>query len=401
MKKMTIGILGGLINNINLGCVALTYSLINILEEISRKNRVKYEYIIFDLNPSDESVKLLKEKLNITYNKIKCCKMGEIAFNSPKSIIRILKKSKVNINMLKNLNNCDIVIDITQGDSFTDLYGEKRFYVLTTLKKIVEMKKIPLVLAPQTYGPFDNSKCKKYAKTVIEKADLVMSRDEESAEYVKSFCDKNVVSVTDLAFGLPYKYTMNNGNGKIKVGINPSGLLSKKRIEGTSLNSHINVDFDYFIRRIIEELTKTDKYEVHLISHVGDEAQIAFPNLKNVIYHSPFETPIDAKGFISGLDVFIGARMHATIASFSAGVATIPLAYSKKFEGLFGALGYDEVVDLRKLDNEEAVNLVMEYISNYKELQKGVLEAKKMIDIKYKILCDTIEKHLISEAINL
>lgn len=395
MKKTTIGILGGLLNNINLGCVALTYSLLNILEEIGRKSQVNYEYIIFDLKPSNDSIKLLNRKLNIPYDKIKCCEMGEIAFNSPKSIIRTLRKYKVNSKMLKSLNKCDVVIDITQGDSFTDLYGEKRFYTLTTLKKIVEAKKIPLILAPQTYGPFDKQKCKNYAKNVIEKADLVMSRDEESAIYIKSFCNKNVVSVTDLAFGLPYKSKKHNVSNKIKIGINPSGLLSKKRVEGTYLNTKLKVDFDYFIKKIIENITKNDKYEVHMISHVGDEARIAFPNIKNVIYHKPFETPVDAKEFISGMDIFIGARMHATIAAFSSGVATIPLAYSKKFEGLFEALDYKAIVDLRKLNDDEAVDLVMKYILSYKELQKKVIKSKELIDLKFGLLCDTLEKYLI------
>ena len=41
----------------------------------------------------------------------------------------------------------------------------------------------------------------------------------------------------------------------------------------------------------------------------------------------------------------MGARMHACIAAFSSGVPVVPMAYSRKFAGLFGTLGYERTVD--------------------------------------------------------
>ncbi len=37
--------------------------------------------------------------------------------------------------------------------------------------------------------------------------------------------------------------------------------------------------------------------------------------------------------------------MHACIAAFSSGVPVVPMAYSRKFEGLFGTIGYERTVD--------------------------------------------------------
>ena len=40
--------------------------------------------------------------------------------------------------------------------------------------------------------------------------------------------------------------------------------------------------------------------------------------------------------------------MHATIAAFSAGVPVLPMAYSRKFNGLFvDTLAYDHLADLK------------------------------------------------------
>ena len=70
-----------------------------------------------------------------------------------------------------------------------------------------------------------------------------------------------------------------------------------------------------------------------------------------------------AKSYISSLGAFTGARMHATIAAFSSGVPTVPFAYSKKFAGLYGSLGYDFIVDARELDTPEAVLRTVRFLT--------------------------------------
>ena len=64
-----------------------------------------------------------------------------------------------------------------------------------------------------------------------------------------------------------------------------------------------------------------------------------------------FASPSAAKSYIAGLDFFMGARMHACIAAFSSGVPVVPMAYSRKFAGLFGSLGYDHTVDCQSETN--------------------------------------------------
>ncbi len=46
--------------------------------------------------------------------------------------------------------------------------------------------------------------------------------------------------------------------------------------------------------------------------------------------------------------------MHACIAAFSSGVPVLPMAYSRKFAGLFGTLGYGACADC-KADSEEEI----------------------------------------------
>ena len=70
--------------------------------------------------------------------------------------------------------------------------------------------------------------------------------------------------------------------------------------------------------------------------------------------------------------------MHATIASFSSETVTIPVAYSKKFEGLFGNLGYKYIVDLRKLSTDEAVVKTEKLVQMEKELKGAQINSMKV-----------------------
>ena len=85
-----------------------------------------------------------------------------------------------------------------------------------------------------------------------------------------------------------------------------------------------------------------------------------------------------AKGYISAMDVLVAARMHATVGGVSSGVATIPVAYSRKFRGLFDNIGYDYVLDVKQLDTKDAVDKTLEWIKDYKTLQEASVKAGEM-----------------------
>jgi polysaccharide pyruvyl transferase WcaK-like protein len=72
-----------------------------------------------------------------------------------------------------------------------------------------------------------------------------------------------------------------------------------------------------------------------------------------------FKSPGAAKAYIGSLDFFAGARMHSCIAAFSSDVPVVPLAYSGKFAGLFGSLGYEATVDCRTSGHDGLVQSVL------------------------------------------
>lgn len=373
MMKLNVVLLGAHINSSNLGCQALTYSLIKILEDISTQNGIALDYYIFEYQPNEEKTKSFIDKLGITDNKLYSYKFPFVVTlkNKVRNIFSILKFFEV-------LDKADIAIDVTAGDSFADIYGDDRFLATTKIKEIVEKRGIPLLLAPQTYGPFNKKENEKFAAKVIKNAYKVITRDSFSAAYVKKITGRDVPVTTDLAFQLPYQKN-EIASSKIKIGLNISGLLVQNATEtGFVRKSDLNTNYDLYVDDLLKYLTKKENYEVYLISHVDEDFQACksyyqkYPSTKLV---KLFTNPVDIKSFISGMDIFIGARMHATIAAFTSGVVTIPTAYSRKFETMFSIVNYNVVVDLQICDTETALTNTVAYIENYRELKKQMSES--------------------------
>ena len=97
-----------------------------------------------------------------------------------------------------------------------------------------------------------------------------------------------------------------------------------------------------------------------------------------------YDSPMEAKGVIAQMDVFIGARMHATIAAFSSGVATIPFSYSRKFEGLYHDLGYPYLISGEKTSTEDAVKTTLQWIKDANLLREKIALAAPCIESKKK-----------------
>jgi polysaccharide pyruvyl transferase WcaK-like protein len=92
-----------------------------------------------------------------------------------------------------------------------------------------------------------------------------------------------------------------------------------------------------------------------------------------VILAPRFSNPIEAKSFISGLDFFTGARMHACIAAFSSGVAVCPMAYSRKFNGLFvDTLKYQWLGDCVNTTEDIVFQNIIDAFENRIELKNTI-----------------------------
>ena len=375
---MKIGIFGAPLDDPNLGCVALCYSVLVLLEKIRKKTGIDLTYIVFDYSYKEEKFDEVCKTLEIERSRIEYCKRGNMS-----DPVRMLKHMSGLFHMSKGLKKCDAVIDLTEGDSFSDIYGDVIFNGKTNVKLMIEKKGIPFFLGPQTIGPFYKTANKKKAATAVKNAALVITRDELSAQCVRELGRKDVEQTIDLAFMLPYK--ANHGESlKKKVGINVSSMLYSEQNEMKVQRFSLKANYRECIDTVIERLGNRDDYEIYLIPHVSfdnianQKLKEKFPFVKCV---EPQTNPVKVKSIIASMDFFIGARMHATIAAVSAGIPCIPMSYSRKFTGLFRSIGYDYVVDLETSRTEDAIIAIMRMISKCDQLKKSIIGCTERINI--------------------
>ncbi|MQX35463.1 polysaccharide pyruvyl transferase family protein [Roseospira navarrensis] len=263
---------------------------------------------------------------------------------------------------------CDVLLDIGGGDSFTDIYGAVRFRRMTWTKVMALLLGRPLVLSPQTIGPFEAGWSRRIAVAVMNRCRLVTTRDDLSTAYLRTLGVRApAVEATDVALRLPFTAPERTPGDPVKVGLNVSGLLFGGGYTGKN-QFGLAADYAAMMRRIVARFAAMEGVEVHLVSHVaGDHIGVEDDHtacralaseVPGTVCVPPFPDPVAAKSYIAGLDFFAGARMHACIAAFSAGVPVVPMAYSRKFKGLFGSLGYDRVVDCRA-DSAETIEAAL------------------------------------------
>jgi polysaccharide pyruvyl transferase WcaK-like protein len=372
MNKIRLGLLTANLNNGNMGCNALSYSAISLLEQVSKEQTVTFEYVLF--GASSWVPELYPEFAEIP---VQSC----VPVSGAKDIIKAILKRRIGDirKYEKAMASCDCFFEIAGGDSFSDIYGIRRPRDFNRGHRKVKKMRKPLVFLPQTLGPFKSAEAKRIAENSLRGAQHIFARDPISYKLAEKLIgSKRLSQAIDMAFFMDYQ-PREKSVGKPRIGINPSGLLWGGGYTG---NNQFGLKGDYqdIIRSLIESIDPK-VYDVVLVPHVlhgpvfhvEDDYKVC-RQLKEEYPRSSiapfFYTPVEAKSFISGLDLLIGSRMHCCIAAYSSGIPVYPLAYSRKFRGLFQEeLGYPHGAELVSDDVEAIVAGLKHVLENLERIQ--------------------------------
>jgi colanic acid/amylovoran biosynthesis protein len=372
---ITVGLLWHSLSSGNLGVGALTESNIAIIRDAAEAIDQKVHFIILGTGAKPAQPTLVDE------------------LTASGHAIEVQQARILRAGFRNQIRRCDLVVDIGEGDSFADIYGFKRFFYYWLSKNIVCSLGKPLILAPQTIGPFNGPFARALAKQVLRRCKVIYARDHLSAKYLESLrITGNCHEAIDVAFKLPYQVRPRESNRKTRVGINVSALLFNGGYTGTN-QFGLSVDYPATVRRMIDVFVADPTVELHLVPHVivpespaendwaiAQKLAIESPN---VVVAPRFSQPSDAKTYIAGMDYFVGARMHACIAAFSAGVPVIPMAYSRKFIGLFGSLDYPYCADCTIDTIDQVLEKVAIGFANRNELKERIVMTQRQLEVKH------------------
>jgi|HigsolmetaAR206D_1030411.scaffolds.fasta_scaffold00762_6 polysaccharide pyruvyl transferase WcaK-like protein len=280
---------------------------------------------------------------------------------------------------LARIDAADVVLDVSGGDSFSDIYGEHRYRSVAWPKRLTLLRRRPLVLLPQTYGPFRAARLRAEAATLVRGATMAWARDPASYAALADLLgpdldpDRHREGV-DVAFGLeprqPDEPAFQWLSGWFAAapepvaGINVSGLIS--RPEGRDRFGLTGEGYRVAERLCVRLLDEAD-HRVIIVPHVltpggTDDDRVVSEQLyttlaarygDRVALCPPGLDPHQTKWVIARTDWFCGMRMHATIAALSSGVPAAIVAYSDKARGVFASVGQQRhVADARRLDDD-------------------------------------------------
>lgn len=344
-KKLRVGLLWHSITSDNLGVGALTLGQMELITRAAQRQGRSVSFVVIGTRGGTPyPISEFEVEATAEYA-LRAFKTGDMS-------------------ALTLLRTCDVVFDIGEGDSFSDIYGNKRLAIQVSGKVLCKLSGIPLILSPQTIGPFKSGLGKKLGALAMKVASRIYARDHLSRKLLddSGFSHKSQ-EVIDVAFALPFQPAARGGE-RVKVGINVSGLLFNGGYSGKN-EFGLTVDYRPLLEQMCAFLLAEGNVDVWLVGHVitqglEDDYHAAellrekFPALQLA---PRFASPVEAKSFISGMDFFTGARMHACIAAFSSGVPVLPMAYSRKFNGLFNSIGYSHILDCLTMTTEEGMQL--------------------------------------------
>jgi len=300
---------------------------------------------------------------------------------------------------LRRVAEADFHLSLAGGDSFSDIYGLRRLIYMALPQLLVLLLEKPLILLPQTYGPFKTGCARALARCILRRASVIYSRDREGLAVVRELLGARGPEprlAHDIGFALeplPPRPAVMERLRRFKqcgplIGLNVSGLLY---IGGYSGNNMFGLKSDYkqLVGALLDLFAGRHGARVLLVPHVhGDginsESDLTACRQVAAQFQSRYAGRLhyiderfdhhETKHIIGECGFFVGSRMHACIAALSQCVPAVGLAYSRKFAGVMEPAGTGAaVVDLRTVELSAVVARVDDAWRNREAMREQLL----------------------------
>ncbi len=286
--------------------------------------------------------------------------------------------------VLEHLEKCDMVAAASGGDSFSDIYGAFRFFYVSIPQMLVAVMGKPLILLPQTVGPFRTSLARWTARIILLSAKRVYARDYISLRRARDLAGfpgnrSKVQFRPDMAFTLPVSTGSpemkgfvgeSTKGGTIKpIAVNVSGLLYMGGYSRANMFG-LRVDYQRLVRELVHLLLNLHPGPVVLLPHVFGAENPESDEAVCITLHDEFDRGLrgsrvllpkfqydqrEVKSLIANCDFVVASRMHVCIAALSLGVPAVGVAYSPKFQGVMESLNLEGLIADPRYQNEGQV----------------------------------------------
>lgn len=272
----------------------------------------------------------------------------------------------------------DVVLDLNI-DALHDNYGI--FFPSWALANILSAKIAGkrVVVWSAGIGGFHRSLTRGAARFILNRVDVIITREGVSEQYLKSLriSRPRIYVTADHAFIMEPATQLRTDEiltaeritkGKNPlIGISASQLIPKYAFPGIKDTEEKHRRYVEVMARAVDYVVKELDATAILIPHstvpfeddrfVSAEIREHVEDKDRVRVIGEYMAD-ELKGIIGQCDMFIGARMHSTIASTSMGVPTVAVVYGQKSHGIIGTMmgQGDYVVEIAKYSPDELLS---------------------------------------------
>lgn len=363
---MNILITGANFNN--KGAQLMLVSLISIIKEKLPNAQICVSPLLGHKEKLDEmGVRVLNYPLFHYGNQ----RYFKFALNYPSIMKLILKVKKIDTSGEVSLKDIDAVFDIS-GFAFGDKWGAVPVSDLQFFVRKMKKQGAKFFLFPQAFGPFTKDGMKENISQVVDEVDLLITRDNQSYEYVNSALKApkaNVLRFPDIT--LSYKKSMEVNDEIFK---DPFSILvpNERMLDKASLGWQQN--YYEVIKKMLVKILKNSNLNVIILIHAGgnsNDGKVGMTIKESLpseyadrIFYYVEEDPTRLKSLIAKSTFLIGSRFHALASALSTNVPSIGTSWLHKYEMLFAEYGcsdysfkeptddiYERTVDLTNENN--------------------------------------------------
>lgn len=277
----------------------------------------------------------------------------------------------------KIIRNLRWVAAINGGDGFSDIYSTETFISRLHETNIAMKCNIPVIILPQTIGPFKEESNRVIANRILQYATRIYVRDDKFIEELNSMGLKYEMTKDLSAYMKPQPFDIDIEPNA--VGLNVSGLTYSNTFR--TLSGQF-ASYHYLMKAIVRYF-QSQNVPIYLIPHSynynhpeeSNDDLVAIKDLYAKLEDRTNVHVIDrdmispqVKYVISRMSFFIGTRMHANFAAIYTKVPLFGLAYSYKFQGAFEANGiYDSTAMINNITEEECDAIVVKISNKFKQ----------------------------------
>lgn len=279
---------------------------------------------------------------------------------------------------------------------------------------LAEKFKIPVVIFPQSIGPFKREWEKRLVKYIYDRSDKLFLRDSVSVNLAKNIGIEHSSPqyMPDLAFTFPEAHRSEGIELLTKYGFSFSDNNIGMTIISTMpsyLSNNIMENYYKSVAEALEELICMHGFKIFLFCQVSgptkdENDEIGINNVieilslnarKHIVFVNERILPAKLKACYGLMDLFIATRLHSGIFSLGMNVPTLFIGYLDKTIGVLNSLGMENFfINLIEISKERIVQKTISMWKQKKEISTLIQEKMEKVKVDLAELPNIIHEEI-------